>query len=129
MGPPAILVVRETPSLAASVEEILEGEGYRLVRADSIREANACLSDGGGAAVGFVLVVCNQPVCDAPHLLEPPERPGAGRVPVAVLGWRGPTSVRPNGFPIEYFRLPIRTREFLDRVAELLRSPAPPRGG
>lgn len=108
MVDPTALVVRETPSLADSVQVFLETLGFRVVAVDDARAAVARLSRPGRGPVDVVVVACNQARCE---LLEsyPEAFPASARhLPLVVVGdpfaearhvW--PSNVKLVGLPLE----------------------------
>lgn len=80
-----VLVVRETASLADSVEELLSSEGYQVESVPNAREGQKLLASSRGRRVRATVVVCNEAVCSGLSTLATTE----WHPPLIVLGWRG----------------------------------------
>jgi hypothetical protein len=105
---PLVLVVRETPSLADSVQILLETVGFRVVSFGSIRSALERIQDRSAEPIGAIVVACNQAYSETlrgyPESL--PEE--ARTVPLLVVGQRAlqsrgklPANVRSLGLPLD----------------------------
>jgi Flagellar regulatory protein FleQ len=105
---PLVLVVRETPSLADSVQILLETVGFRVVSFGSLASAVERIEDAGAEPIRAIVVACNQAFSDTlrryPESL--PER--ARLIPFLVVGKRAlqersawPSNVRTLGLPLD----------------------------
>jgi len=105
---PLVLVVRETPSLADSVQILLETVGFRVVSFSSLAPALDRIEDRSAEPVRAIVVACNQPYSETlsgyPHLFPPEARD----VPIVVIGQRTlevgrrwPKTVRLLGLPLD----------------------------
>ena len=112
MSQVAVLVVRETPSLADSVEELLLSEGYHIRRAVDGHEAMKIVSRAHRIPIQAILVVCNEPVCSN---MDSIATLGL-TIPVLVLGWRGPAFEDEAHEQITFLRLPITAGRLLEEV-------------
>ncbi len=114
------MVVRETPSLADSVEELLTSEGYQVRRVNGTDEAVRLLDTPRGRTVRAAVVVCNEPVCSGLEGLKSL----LGRVPILVLGWRGLPFITRGPSDVTLVRLPISAGALLDNLRALTEGPA-----
>jgi hypothetical protein len=105
---PLLLVVRETPSLADSVQILLETVGFRVVSFDSLPSARERLGDRGAEPIRAIVVACNRAYSDT--LRGYPESLPAEvkNVPLLVVGQRAlqggrrwPPNVRSLGLPLD----------------------------
>jgi len=105
---PLVLVIRETPSLADSVQILLETVGFRVVSFASLSSAADRLDDRNAEPIRAIVVACNQAYSDTlrgyPESL--PERVRV--VPVLVVGQRAlhdrdrwPPNVSSLGLPLD----------------------------
>jgi hypothetical protein len=105
---PLLLVVRETPSLADSVQILLETVGFRVLSFDTLATARDRLGDLGAEPIRAIVVVCNRPYSETlrgyPDSLPTEVR----SVPVLVIGQRAlqsgkrwPDNVRSLGLPLD----------------------------
>lgn len=105
---PLVLVVRETPSLADSVQILLETVGFRVVSFGSVASALDRIADPAAERIGSIVVACNQAVSETLHgypLSFPAE---ARSVPLLIVGQRAmeggriwPRNVRSLGLPLD----------------------------
>jgi len=105
---PLVLVVRETPSLAASVQILLETVGFRVLSFGSVASALDRIADRTAEPIGAIVVACNQAVSETLHgypLSFPVE---ARSVPLLIVGQRAlqdgriwPSNVRSLGLPLD----------------------------
>ena len=105
---PLVLVVRETPSLAASVQILLETVGFRVLSFGSVASALDRIGDRTAEPIGAIIVACNQAVSETLRgypLSFPPE---ARSVPLLIVGQRAlqggriwPPNVRSLGLPLD----------------------------
>lgn len=105
---PLLLVVRETPSLADSVQILLETVGFRVISFSSLASARERLGDAGAEPIRAIVVACNRSYSDT--LRGYPESfPSEGRtIPLLVVGQkpmqggrRWPPNVRTLGLPLD----------------------------
>jgi len=105
---PLVLVVRETPSLADSVQILLETVGFRVLAFSSRASAVDRIQDADAEPIRAIVVACNQVVSET--LRGYPETfPEAARsVPLLVVGQRAlevgrkwPMNVRSIGLPLD----------------------------
>jgi len=105
---PLVLVVRETPSLADSVQILLETVGFRVVSFRSLSSALDRIEDRTAEPIRAVVVACNQPYSETlsgyPHLFPPEARD----LPIVVVGQRAfqdgrrwPSNVQVLGLPLD----------------------------
>ena len=104
-----VLVVRETASLADSVEGLLSSEGYRVQSVANAREGQKLLASSRGREVRATVVVCNEPICSGLSMLATSE----WHPPLIVLGWRGTRFVPPGPGRLVLLRLPISVDSLL----------------
>lgn len=107
-----MVVVRETPSLADSVEELLLSEGYQVRRASSGLDAREMLARRHRNPIEAVVVVCNEPICSN---LDSIAVLGLS-TPVIVLGWRGPSLAGLVNHRVTFLRLPISAGQLLEEL-------------
>lgn len=116
------MVVRETPSLADSVEELLTSDGYRVRRVSTAREGYRYLRSTRGRDVRATVVVCNEAVCSGLDTLAAAE----AHTPVIVLGWRGAPFLPRSGSKLLLLRLPISAGVLLQNLRSLLEGTGTP---
>lgn len=108
------MVVRETPSLADSLELLLETVGFRVVAESTVPDALARLADPRDEPVRAVVIACNLPRSEmlrsVPEQVPEPVR----SVPVLVVGDRAAGSRQ--GWPtnVRFVGLPFEARAFVD---------------
>ena len=105
---PLVLVVRETPSLAGSVQILLETVGFRVLSFGSVASALERIADRAAEPIAAIIVACNQAVSETLRgypLSFPVE---ARSVPLLVVGQRAlqssriwPPNVRSLGLPLD----------------------------
>lgn len=110
------MVVRETPSLADSVQELLSSEGYRIRTVSSAREGRKLLESSRGRSVRATVIVCNEPVCSGVDTLAASE----STTPVIVLGWRGAHFPAEGNTKLLLLRLPISAGLLLASLRSLV---------
>jgi len=124
MGPARILLVRESPSLADSVQLLLETVGYTVVPVNSLplrRRSRAARSD----PVEAVVVACNEPTSTMLDRL-PAGLPETSRgAPTIVLGRPARERQGSTHPDVRFVALPLDTAGFVGLLAELVRHPAP----
>lgn len=105
---PLVLVVRETPSLADSVQILLETVGFRVVSFGSVARALDRIGDPTAEPIGAIVVACNQAVSETLRGY-PLSFPSESRsVPLLIVGQRAlqegkiwPANVRSLGLPLD----------------------------
>ncbi len=125
MSGPLVMVFRETPSLAASVELLLDTVGFRVVGEGSVDGALARLSADGGDPVSALVIACNLPRSQMLRAFAD-RLPGPARsMGVIVVGDRA-QSAR-VGWPenVRFVRLPFDPSAFVDLVTRVVRGPSP----
>jgi len=105
---PLLLVVRETPSLADSVQILLETVGFRVVSFGSISSALARIDDRTAEPIRAFVVDCNQAYSETLRGYPESFPPQARDVPLLVVGQRAlqdgrkwPPNVRSLGLPLD----------------------------
>lgn len=116
------MVVRETPSLADSVEELLVSEGYRVRRVANAREGSEFLRTGRGRQVRATVMVCNEPVCRGFDTMTQ----ATSGPPLIVLGWRGSPLAGQDRSNVVLLPLPISAEALLSNLRTLAGSPVAP---
>jgi len=105
---PLVLVVRETPSLADSVQILLETVGFRVVSFGSTASALDRIQDLSAESIGAIVVACNQAYSETLRGYPASFPPEARSVPLLVVGERSlqsgriwPSNVRSLGLPLD----------------------------
>jgi len=105
---PLVLVIRETPSLADSVQILLETVGFRVVSFGSLGSALERIEDRTAEPIRAVLVACNQVYSETLRGYPESFPPEARTVPILVVGQRAlrdakiwPSNVRSLGLPLD----------------------------
>jgi CheY-like chemotaxis protein len=127
MTAPLVLVVRETPSLADSVQLLLETVGFRVAAYDSVGRAFARLRDGDAASVLATVVACNRAACESLRNYPEGLPPAATPIPLIVVGRSVAVPEHPWPTNVRFVALPLQTKEFLamlDRLAAHVATPA-----
>ncbi len=83
---PTALVVRETPSLADSVQLFLDTLGFRVVTAGGPSDAALRLSDAAQDPVDLIVVACNRARSELLEAYPGALPDDARRLPVIVVG-------------------------------------------
>jgi hypothetical protein len=105
---PLVVVIRETPSLADSVQILLETVGFRVISFGSLASALERIEDQSAEPIRAIVVACNQAYSETLHGYPDtfPER--ARTVPLLVVGQRAlqnrqrmPANVRSLGLPLD----------------------------
>jgi len=120
MSAPLVLVVRETPSLADSVQLLLETVGFHVAAYDSVSRAFARLREPGADSVLATVVACNRPVCDSLRNYPDGLPPAVVPLPLIVVGRSVAVPARVWPSNVRFVALPLQTKEFLamlDRLA------------
>jgi CheY-like chemotaxis protein len=112
MEGPLVLVVRETSSLADSVQLFLETVGFRVVPEARAPAALARLASEEEEPVQAIVIACNQPTSDMLRGFPESFPTQARALPLLVVGDRAaearrswPPNVRFLGLPLEANRL------------------------
>ena len=121
MARDVVLVVRETASLADSVEELLTSEGYRVRTVPNAHEGRRLLSSPRGREVRATVIVCNEAVCSGLATMASVE----SETPLIVLGWRGPPFVPRGNTKLLLLRLPTSAGVLLESLRALVHGDAP----
>lgn len=116
------MVVRETPSLADSVAELLSSEGYRVRSVASAEKARQVLASPRGRGVRAAVIVCNQPFCTGPDTLACAD----ADIPIIVLGWRGAPEHAQRNSKLLLLRLPISAGMLLENLRTVVGDGYPP---
>jgi hypothetical protein len=105
---PLVLVVRETPSLADSVQILLETVGFRVVSFGSFASAVDRIQDRRAEPIGAIVVACNQAYSETLRTYPDGLPEDARSVPLLVVGQRAlqsrsklPGNVRSLGLPLD----------------------------
>ena len=119
MDEPVILVMRETPSLADSLQLLLETVGFRVVAEDDVGGALARLGQAGDAPVRAVVIACNHPRSELLRHFPEAFPQSARGLPVLVIGDRAAHSR--HGWPsnVHFIRLPLEGRQLLEVLDHL----------
>jgi len=105
---PLVLVVRETPSLADSVQILLETVGFRVVSFGSVGSALDRIQDRTAEPIRAIVVACNQAVSETLRGYPASFPSEARSTPLLVVGQRAlqagriwPSNVRSLGLPLD----------------------------
>ena len=105
---PLVLVVRETPSLADSVQLLLETVGFRVVSFGTPESAIDRLADRSAEPVRAIVVACNRAYSETLRGYPQTFPADARSVPLLVVGSRAlegsrilPSNVRSLGLPLD----------------------------
>lgn len=105
---PLVLVVRETPSLADSVQILLETVGFRVVSFGSVASALDRIGDPTAEPIRAIVVACNQAVSETLRSYPTAFPAEARAVPLLIVGQRAlqdgkiwPANVRSLGLPLD----------------------------
>ena len=105
---PLVLVVRETPSLADSVQILLETVGFRVVSFGTLASALDRIADPVAEPIRAIVVACNQAVSETLRDYPRSFPTEARSVPLLVVGQRAlqggktwPPNVRSLGLPLD----------------------------
>lgn len=105
---PLVLVVRETPSLADSVQILLETVGFRVVSFGSLASALDRIGDRTAEPIRAIVVACNRALSETLRGYPQSFPAEARSVPVLVVGQRPlegtkiwPSNVRSLGLPLD----------------------------
>lgn len=121
VGAPVVMV-RETPSLADSVQLLLETVGFHVLPFDSATKAFAHLREGNAGFPLAIVVACNRPACET--LRTYPDHLPSYLLPLPLIVVGRTTHVPEGPWPsnVRFVGLPIQAKEFLamlDRLATL----------
>ncbi len=129
MSRPVVLVVRETPSLADSLQLLLETVGYRVRTEVGIPPGVTGPAAAAEEAVRVIVLACNKPRSDV--LRGYPDRFPVDYhgLPLVVVGSRaaGARGIWPPS--VHFVDLPIDARSFVQLIGDLAtpNGTAPPR--
>ena len=105
---PLVLVVRETPSLADSVQILLETVGFRVVSFGGLASALDRIEDRTAEPIRAIVVACNQAYCETLRGYPGSFPVEARSIPLLVIGQRAlqrghiwPSNVRSLGLPLD----------------------------
>lgn len=105
---PLVLVIRETPSLADSVQILLETVGFRVVSFARLSSALERINDSAAEPIRAVVVACNQAYSETLRGYPESFPEDARTVPLLVVGQRAlqggkrwPANVRSMGLPLD----------------------------
>jgi len=105
---PLVVVVRETPSLADSVQILLETVGFRVLAFGSRTSALERIEDADAEPIRAIVVACNQAYSETLRGYPESFPPAARSVPLLVVGQRAlevgrkwPNNVRSIGLPLD----------------------------
>lgn len=128
MAGPVVMVVRETASLADSVQLLLETVGFRVVAMHRVGEAVARLAALGEEPIRAVVLASNQPRSEMLRIFPDAFPPGARNLPLVVVGDR--SAHERHGWPpnVHFVRLPFETQRFLELLDTIMHgsNPLPP---
>ncbi len=120
MEGPLVLVVRETSSLADSVQLLLETVGYRVVPESRVSAALARLGDPREERVRAVVIACNQPTSELLHGY-PDSFPSEARgLPTLVVGDRVADTRRAWPPNVQFLRLPVEANRLVDQLEQMI---------
>jgi len=119
MDNPLVMVVRETPSLADSLQLLLETVGFRVVPEPSVPPALARLRSAEDDSVRAIVVACNQPRSDMLRGFPDSFPTEARDLPLLVVGGRAAESRRVWPPNVHFLGLPFEAREFVKLLNEL----------
>ncbi len=116
MTGPVVMVVRETPSLADSVQVLLETLGFRVVVVDHAVQAAARLGAMGEEPVRALILASNRPRSELLRSFPDAFPPAARHLPILVVGDRAASERQ--GWPgnVHFVRLPFDGRQFVDLI-------------
>ncbi len=123
---PSVMVVRETASLADSVQLLLETVGFRVVPEEGVPEALERLADTRREPIRAVVVACNQARSEMLGAFPESFPSSARKLPLVVVGDR--PSLARRGWPsnILFVGLPFETRRFLELLHDRMDLAATP---
>lgn len=105
---PLVLVVRETPSLADSVQILLETVGFRVVSFGSLASTLDRIGDRSAEPIRAIVVACNQAYSETLSGYPQSFPADARTLPILVVGQRPlqgariwPSNVRSLGLPLD----------------------------
>jgi hypothetical protein len=119
MDTPLVMVVRETPSLADSLQLLLETVGFRVVPEASVPLALARLRNLDEETVRAIVVACNQPRSDMLRGFPDSFPTEARDLPLVVVGGRAAESRRFWPQSVHFVGLPFEARDFVKLLNEL----------
>ena len=105
---PLVLVVRETPSLADSVQILLETVGFRVVSFGCLGSALDRIEDRTAEPIRAIVVACNQAYSETLRGYPASFPAEARTIPLLVVGQRAlqqgriwPSNVKSLGLPLD----------------------------
>jgi DNA-binding response OmpR family regulator len=122
MDRPLVMVVRETPSLADSVQLLLETVGFRVDSEPSVPRALARLRSPDEDGFRAIIVACNQPRSEMLRGYPDSFPMDARDLPLLVVGGRAAESRRVWPANVHFLGLPFEAREFVRLLNELTAS-------
>lgn len=125
MGRPAVLLIRETPSLADSLELLLDTVGFR-VRSEAKITPDTPMAGGVPIeSVQAIVLACNKPRSEV--LLGYPDQfpPGLRGLPLVVVGGRAAESRGRWPSNVRFLELPIEPRSFVNLLSGLTDTTVP----
>jgi len=131
MTPSEVLVVRETPSLADSVQLLLETVGFRVLAFDSPAKAFSYLRAADREPPLALVVVCNRAFCETLRVYPAHASSVHRSLPVIVVGRTVQVPLDRSPGNVRFVALPLQAKEFLallDRLASAGAPPEPPPG-
>lgn len=124
MARPLILVVRETPSLADSIQLLLETVGFRVIAESRPAAALSRLEAPSRDLIRAVVVACNEARSETLERLPREATLSGGELPLVVVGSR-PLSTRSRWPPkVRSFPLPLEAGALVDHLMTLASAPA-----
>jgi len=116
---PLVLVVRETRSLADSVQLLLETVGFRVVAENRAPAALARLASDREEPIRAVVVVCNQPNSEVLRGFPESFPPVARALPLLVVGDRVAETRRSWPPNVRFLGLPIEANRLVDQLGRM----------
>jgi CheY-like chemotaxis protein len=115
--PRIVLVVDDDSSIRDSLADLLEEEGYTVVKATNGREALDKLRADGKERPCVILLDLMMPVMTGAEFYAEQQRdPDICSIPVVVISADGNVSVKAKPFGGEYLTKPVRLETVLDTV-------------
>ncbi len=126
MARPLVMVVRETESLADSIQLLLETVGFRVIPESTVEGALTRLATLQRESVRAVVIACNQPRSEMLRAFPEGFPSSARDLPVLVVGDRA--AGERTGWPanVRFIGLPFVARRFVETLDRATRiAPAP----
>jgi hypothetical protein len=122
MERPLVLVVRETSSLADSVQLLLETVGFRVVPESRVPLALARLASDREEPIQAIVDACNQPTSELlrgfPESFPVPAR----EIPLLVVGDRVAETRRSWPANVRFLRLPVEANRLVEQLDHMTAS-------